>query len=160
MNLVMVKGDRWKGSQFNPTTHNLLALIQRNRRMGFLVDQAWEDQFRKTSFVYLYKTYYAKFLLCNYCKEGASVVTYFWVPTQIRRKCKKIKNIFERKIKKIIALKRGCQNAQKMAKNWLRKFKNTKIEIWQYFVDWWEPYWQRKFNLRMKSPRSDVYGLN
>ena len=21
---------------------------------------------------------------------------------------------------------------------------NTKIEIWQYIVDWWEPCWQRK----------------
>jgi hypothetical protein len=38
-------------------------------------------------------------------------------------------NIFGRKIKKIIAVKRGCQNAQIMAKNWLRRFKNTKIEI-------------------------------
>jgi hypothetical protein len=26
-------------------------------------------------------------------------------------------------------VKRGCQNAQKMVKNWLRRFKNTKIEI-------------------------------
>jgi hypothetical protein len=27
-----------------------------------------------------------------------------------------------------------------MAKDWLRKFKNTKIEIWQYIIDWWRPY--------------------
>jgi hypothetical protein len=33
-----------------------------------------------------------------------------------------------------------------MARIWLRRFKNTKIEIWKYFVDWWEPCWQRKFN--------------
>jgi len=45
-----------------------------------------------------------------------------------RRKCKKIKYI-QKKNKKIIAVKRRCQNAQKMAKNWLRRFKNTKIEI-------------------------------
>jgi hypothetical protein len=56
-------------------------------------------------------------LLRKYCKEGAYVVTHFLVPAQIRRKCKKIKNIFGRKIKKVIAVKRGCQNAQKMAKN-------------------------------------------
>jgi hypothetical protein len=36
-NLVLVKGDRRKESQFNPTTHNLFALIQRNRRMRYLV---------------------------------------------------------------------------------------------------------------------------
>jgi hypothetical protein len=41
----------------------------------------------------------------------------------------KIKNIFGRKIKKIIAVKRGCQNTQKIAENWLRRFKNTKIKI-------------------------------
>jgi len=29
----------------------------------------------------------------------------------------------------IIAVKRGCQSALKMVKNWLRRFKNTKIEI-------------------------------
>jgi hypothetical protein len=33
-----------------------------------------------------------------------------------------------------------------MVKNWLRKFKNIKIRIWQYIVDWWEPCWPRKFN--------------
>ena len=36
--------------------------------------------FGKFSFVYLYKTYYAKPLLRKYYKEGASVVTHFWVP--------------------------------------------------------------------------------
>jgi hypothetical protein len=30
---------------------------------------------------------------------------------------------------KNITVKRGCQNAQKMVKNWLIRFKNTKIEI-------------------------------
>jgi hypothetical protein len=33
------------------------------------------------------------------------------------------------KVKKIIAVRRGCWGAQKMVKNWLRRFKNTKIEI-------------------------------
>jgi hypothetical protein len=27
-----------------------------------------------------------------------------------------------------------------MAKDWLRKFKITKIEIWQYIINWWRPY--------------------
>jgi len=50
------------------------------------------------------------------------VVTHFWVPAQNTKKKFKI-------FSKIIAVKRGCQNAQKMVKNWLRRFKNTKIEI-------------------------------
>jgi hypothetical protein len=39
---------------------------------------------------------------------------------------------------------------RKIDKNWLRRFKNAKIKIWQYIVDWWEPCWQRKFNLKKK----------
>jgi hypothetical protein len=39
---------------------------------------------------------------------------------------------------------RRSQSAQKMAKNWWRMCKNTKIEIWQYIVGWWEPCWQKK----------------
>jgi hypothetical protein len=46
-----------------------------------------------------------------------------------RRKCKKNKNIYPGENKKIIAMRRGCQSVQKMTKNWLRKFKNTKIKI-------------------------------
>jgi len=61
----------------------------------------------------------AKSLLCKYCKEGASVVTHFWVPAQERRKYKKkYKNTKKNSIKKIliiyrktIAVKRGCQSA-------------------------------------------------
>jgi hypothetical protein len=30
---------------------------------------------------------------------------------------------------KIIAVKRECQSAQKITKDWLKKFKNTKIKI-------------------------------
>ena len=43
----------------------------------------------------------------------------------------KIKKIFElkKKSKKIIAMKRGCRSALKMARIWSRRFKNTKIEI-------------------------------
>jgi hypothetical protein len=43
---------------------------------------------------------------------------------------KKNKKIYSNeKSKKIITVKKRCQNAQKMTKNWLRRFKNTKIEI-------------------------------
>jgi len=33
------------------------------------------------------------------------------------------------------------RSALKITRIWLRRFKNTKIEIWQYFVDWWEFCW-------------------
>jgi hypothetical protein len=43
-----------------------------------------------------------------------------------KRKYKKnIKNI----LSKNITVKKGCQSALKMVKNWLRRFKNTKIKI-------------------------------
>jgi hypothetical protein len=38
------------------------------------------------------------------------------------------KIIFGRNLK-IIAVKKGCWNAHKMARNWLRRFKNKRIEI-------------------------------
>jgi hypothetical protein len=36
------------------------------------------------------------------------------------------KNIFRRNKKRV---KEGCWNYHKMARNWLRRFKNTRIEI-------------------------------
>ena len=57
------------------------------------------------------------------------VVTHFWFPIQ---KIKKIqKNIFERKKKNIIIkrVRKGCWNAHKIARNWLRRIRNTRIEI-------------------------------
>jgi hypothetical protein len=36
------------------------------------------------------------------------------------------KNIFE---KKKIGVRKGCWNSHKMARNWLRRFRNTSIEI-------------------------------
>jgi hypothetical protein len=44
-----------------------------------------------------------------------------------------------------------------MIKNWLKRFKNTKIKIWQYFIDWWEPCWQKKFNLRKKKVQNQMF---
>jgi hypothetical protein len=38
--------------------------------------------------------------------------------------------------------------------------KMQKVEIWQYVVDWWKPCWQRKFNLKKKYSKSDVYRFN
>jgi hypothetical protein len=47
-----------------------------------------------------------------------------------RRKKKKIKKkIVARKPKKIYSSKKKTWGRPKMAKDWLRKFKNTKIEI-------------------------------
>jgi hypothetical protein len=48
---------------------------------------------------------------------------------QKKKNTRKSKNIFTRKPKKIIAVRKRCWNAQKMTKNWLRRFKNTKIKI-------------------------------
>jgi hypothetical protein len=32
-------------------------------------------------------------------------------------------------------VRKGHRDAKKIAKDWLRKFENTKIEIWQYVFD-------------------------
>ena len=50
---------------------------------------------------------------------------------------KKFKNIY---YQKNITVKK-CQSALKMFKNWLRMFKNIKINFWQYIIDWCEPRW-------------------
>jgi hypothetical protein len=39
---------------------------------------------------------------------------------------KRQKKYIQKKTQKIIAVKKGCQSAQKSAKNWLRKFKSKK----------------------------------
>ena len=60
------------------------------------------------------------------------VVTHFWVP---RKKMKKnTKKIHIKKYiqkKKKIRVRKGCWNYHKMARSWLRRFRNTRIEIWQ-----------------------------
>ena len=54
----------------------------------------------------------------------------FWLLTQKREKRKKIKKQLSEENKKIyIAMSRGHRDTQKMTKDWLRKFKNTRIEI-------------------------------
>jgi hypothetical protein len=52
------------------------------------------------------------------------------------------KNNIWKESKKIIWVRKGCCNAHQMARNWLRRFKNTRIEIWPYMFNWWNPYWQ------------------
>jgi len=43
-----------------------------------------------------------------------------------------------RENQKYIQVRRGYQSDQKIAKDWLRRIKNTKIKIWQYIFDWWK----------------------
>jgi len=53
----------------------------------------------------------------------------FGFPRRKGENAKKTKIYIQEKTKKIIAMRRGCQSAQKMTKNWLKKFENTKIKI-------------------------------
>ena len=61
------------------------------------------SDFDKISFVYLYKTYYVKPLLRKYYKEGASVVSYLWVPIQKNNNIYIYKDIITILINKYIA---------------------------------------------------------
>jgi hypothetical protein len=47
----------------------------------------------------------------------------------MRKYKKKISKNIQKKSKKIIGARKGCWKAHKMARNWLRTFKNTRIEI-------------------------------
>jgi len=57
------------------------------------------------------------------------LLSIFGSPHKKEENTRKSKNIFTTKPKKIIAVRKRCWNAQKMTKNWLRRFKNTKIKI-------------------------------
>jgi len=57
-----------------------------------------------------------------------SVITHFWVIPQFTFFPLSSKTKYK-KIQKNIIVKKGCQNAQKIVKIWLRRFKNTKIKI-------------------------------
>jgi hypothetical protein len=58
------------------------------------------------------------------------IIIYFWVILQIHffPSNKKHKFVINPK-KKIITVRRGCWSTQKIAKNWMRRLKNTKIKI-------------------------------
>jgi len=101
------------------------------------VDVSGQPNFEKTSFgrpiLFIFTTLTTQNLCSvSIVKKGATVVTHFWVPAQ---KIIKYKKKSRKYYQKIIAVRRGCQSALKMVKNWLRRFKITKIKIWQYFVD-------------------------
>jgi hypothetical protein len=82
------------------------------------------------SLVYLYKTYYSKSLLRKNCKEGGYLLLpIFGSPHKKEENKKKVKKIQKKKIKNIYIAVRKDAEAQKKAKNWLRRFKNAKIEI-------------------------------
>jgi hypothetical protein len=72
----------------------------------------------------------------------------------------KIQKQLRKYYQKIITVKKGCQNAKKWSKIGWGGLKIQRLKFDSIFIDSWEPCWQRKFNLRKKSPKSDVYGLN
>jgi hypothetical protein len=54
----------------------------------------------------------------------------FGFPHKKMRKYKKyISKSYSEEIQKIIGARKGCWNTHKMARNWLRRFKNTRIKI-------------------------------
>jgi len=63
--------------------HSFLGLRRMAVKDKFQINQASTISVSGVPFwVYLYKTYCAKPLLRKHYKEGASVVTHFWVPTK------------------------------------------------------------------------------
>jgi hypothetical protein len=50
-------------------------------------------------------------------------------------------------------VRKGNRSAQKIVKNWLTRFKNTKIEIWQYILDWWKPQLTKKIEFEEKKSK-------
>jgi hypothetical protein len=47
-----------------------------------------------------------------------------------------------------------------MARNWLRRVKNSKIKIDNIVFTDEEPRWQEKFKLKKKGPKTNIYRLN
>ena len=101
-----------------------------------------------------------QWLLLPICEDGYYEYFFFVGTGFSQQKKNTYKKNIRKEFKKIIGVRKWCWNAHKMTKNWLRRFKNIKIKIWQYIFNWWESYWQRKFNLRKKSSKSDIYVLN
>jgi hypothetical protein len=50
-------------------------------------------------------------------------------------------------------VRKGNRSAQKIVKNWLTRFKNTKIEIWHYILDWWKPQLTKKIEFEEKKSK-------
>ena len=138
----------------------MMAIDRSHQRIRLKITTMWVNEMICKIQIFWEKLYNDQFYSINYISQSVDVVIHFWILAQKIKKMqrKTIKKYSQKK--KIIAVKIRCRSAHKMVKNWLRRFKNTKIKIWQYFVDWWEPCWQRKFNLRKKSSKSDIYELN
>ena len=89
-------------------------------------------------------------MLRKYYKEGASVVTHFWVP--IKNKINKPKEV--RKIT-------GGRSARKTVRKLVKEFKNTRIEFFDCIFLKDESHFKKKnLNFEEKSPNLDVYGLD
>jgi hypothetical protein len=81
-------------------------------KIKFQINQASRRSISKVDFVYLYKAYYAKSSLRKYCKEGTSIVTHFLIPAKKKRgeNTKNQKKYIRKNTKKIITVRKGCQN--------------------------------------------------
>ena len=55
---------------------------------------------------------------------------------------------------------KGCQNAKKRSNIGWGCSQIQRLKFGSIYWIGGSPDWQRKFNLRKKNPRSDVYGLN
>jgi hypothetical protein len=53
----------------------------------------------------------------------------------------------------------GCWTAQKIVRNWLRRFKNTRLKFDSIYLTDESPV-EKKIQFGEKSPKSDVYELN
>jgi len=73
-----------------------------------------------------YETFYRK-----HCKEEGNCHNPFlgYYPNSFYLSKKKNIRTQNKKSKKTITMRRGCWSAQKIARNWLRRLKKTKIEI-------------------------------
>jgi len=60
-------------------------------------------------------------------KRGYLLLPIFRSPYKKREK--KLKKVWKKENKKICSSEKRCRSAKKKAKNWLKRFKNAKIEI-------------------------------
>jgi hypothetical protein len=87
----------------------------------------------------------------------------FGFPQNKKNKNEKIKKYISKNIQRKSKNNRSEKRmlkCWKRGRNWLRRFKNTRIEILTIYFWLMRVLGQGKFNLRKQSPKSDVYGLN
>jgi len=90
-------------------------------------------------FLFFSKKYF-KNRVKNWIATDAPSIQYllliiFWSHKKRRKYKKRQKNYIRKKTKKIVVVRRGCQSAQKIANNWLRKFKSKRN--WNLTVYFW-----------------------